>query len=92
MAFAAVALVGGTCLLVDWLCRRETGESVASVYGLCGECGLSREETEELISTVRATDGSREKLLESFYATFKQRVDAEPCEPCAQAVLDAAGR
>lgn len=59
---------------------------------ICGDCGLSTKETEDLVSTMRAAQGSREELLRSFCATFQERADAEPCEPCALAVLEAAGR
>lgn len=36
--------------------------------------------------------GTRAEKLELFLATFKDRSKAEPCEPCANAVLDAVGR
>ena len=35
---------------------------------------------------------TRAEKLGAFRATFPDRTDAEPCEPCAEAVLDAAGR
>ncbi len=36
--------------------------------------------------------GVPQKKLEAFYATFRNRADAEPCIPCTEAVLDAARR
>ncbi len=36
--------------------------------------------------------GTHEQSLELFYVAFEDRGDLEPCEPCAEAVLDAVRR
>ncbi len=59
-------------------------------YRLCGECGLTSDDVDWLINANRNSTLSREQSLELFYATFEDRRDAELCEPCTEAVLDAA--
>ncbi len=59
---------------------------------VCRQCGLADAKIECLIDTMRDSPASREKKLEAFYATFPKRAHAEPCLPCVEAVLDAAGR
>lgn len=60
-------------------------------YRLCVACGLTGDEIDRLIDTKRHAGQTREQQLDLFYATFEARADAEPCEPCAEVVLDAAG-
>ncbi len=57
---------------------------------LCSECRLDDAETDRLIDTTQHATLTREDLLALFYDTFEKLADAEHCEPCAEAVLDAA--
>ena len=59
-------------------------------YLLCGKCGLTGDEVDWLIDANQNSTLTREQSLELFYATFEYRRDAELCEPCAEAVLNAA--
>ena len=43
------------------------------------------------IGNVRHSTLTREENLELFYGTFEDQANAILCEPCAEAVLDAAG-
>jgi predicted secreted protein len=88
LAIIPIVLGIGLCLYAT----NPSGSPIEHAHQLCGECGLSPQEIEELIATMRAANAPREQLIRSFCDTFKHRADAEPCESCAQAVLDAAGR
>jgi hypothetical protein len=82
----SVILMVGAALVLNL-----RGESAArKAHRLCEDCGLTKSDTDGLIETMRGAPGSREALLESFFKTFPKRDDAEPCLPCANAVLDAA--
>ena len=75
-----------------WLILARPWESPTEwAYRLCIECGLTSDEVDWLIDAHRNSTLSREQSLELFYATFEDRADAELCEPCTQAVLDAVG-
>ena len=75
-----------------WLILARPWESLTELaYRLCGECGLTTDEVDWLIDANRHSTLSRGHSLELFYATFENRRDAELCEPCTEAVLDAAG-
>jgi hypothetical protein len=56
------------------------------------ECGLAVPDIKLLIETMRGSAATHEEKLEAFYAIFPDRSTAEPCQPCAEAVLDAAAR
>jgi hypothetical protein len=51
---------------------------------------LATVEVDSLIDDARDSGLDREGMLELFYTTFENRADAELCEPCFEAVLDAA--
>ncbi len=75
-----------------WLILAKSWESPTEwAYLLCGECGLTSDEVDWLIDANRNSTLTREQSLELCYGTFEDRRDAELCEPCAEAVLDAAG-
>jgi hypothetical protein len=58
-------------------------ESAADrAHGLCDECGLSADEIDALINTMRGMD--RAVALDLSYAAFDHPRDAEPCEPLRQ--------
>ena len=82
IAFAAEAVVG-------W---RQVGPA-DDVYAICDDCGLERNEIDERTETMRnaGKERTRAELVEEYYATDDERREAEPCRPCVEAVLDAAG-
>ena len=57
----------------------------------CEDCGLGADEIDQLIDDWRHTTLTRDEALALFRATFERPEDAELCEDCAEAVLDAAG-
>ena len=57
---------------------------------LCGECGLDAAEIDGLIHSSRHTTLTREESLALFREQYKRAADADLCEDCAVAVLDAA--
>lgn len=65
--------------------------SIQRAHRLCRECGLGEDEIGRLIAAKMNAGQTREQELDSFYATFENRANAEPCGPCAEAVLNAAG-
>ncbi len=81
-------MVAGVALWVSSRCPWESATERA--HRICGECGLRSDETDQLIGDMQHSTLTREENLELFYATFEVWRDAELCEPCAQAVLDAA--
>lgn len=62
------------------------------VYAVCLDCGITREEIDWLVETMRAANDDRDSLLAQFRETFKSGRDHELCRPCAEAVLDEAGK
>ncbi len=72
--------------------ERPWESATTRAHRLCSECGLTAGEVDGLIETMRLSTLTREENLELFYATFEDRSQAELCEPCAEAVLDAARR
>ena len=59
-------------------------------YQLCRECAdLEPAEVDDQILTVRLAPGTREDKLRLFREQFDDPADAEACEPCASAMLDA---
>ncbi len=64
---------------------------VDRAYRLCGECGLPSSEADGLIGIMRENPKTRVEKLEEFRKLFDDPLDLEYCEPCAEAVLDAAG-
>lgn len=58
-------------------------------HRLCAECGLSADETDELIDGVRHSTLTRDENLQLFYAMFEHRADAKLCEACPVVILDA---
>lgn len=62
------------------------------VYTLCRECGIDDVEIDWLIDGARHAKASRATLRAAFDATFEDRRNIDLCAPCAEAVLDAAGK
>ena len=58
---------------------------------LCGECGLDVAEIDQLIDDVQHSTLSRAENLALFRQQFERVSDADYCEDCAVAVLDAGG-
>ena len=54
-------------------------------------CGLDDAETGWLIDSVWRSTPTPTESMELFHERFERRADAELCEPCTEAVLDAAG-
>ncbi len=57
---------------------------------LCGECGLDVAEIDQLIDDVQHSTLSRAENLALFRQPFERPADADFCQDCAVAVLDAA--
>ncbi len=57
---------------------------------LCGECGLGVDEIDWLIDTMRHSTLTRAENLALFRAQYERPADADSCEDCAVAVIDAA--
>lgn len=74
-----------------WLRRSRTSESpTLRAYRVCAACAdLSRGEVDRQIDTVRSASGTRADKMWLFRQQFDDPADAEWCEPCAEAVLDA---
>ncbi len=76
-----------------WVRHTRPWESpIQRAHRLCRECGLDDDEVDRFIDTKRNAGLTREQELDLFYATFEDEADAELSEPCAVAVLDAAGQ
>ena len=74
-----------------WLLVARPWESATErAHRLCAECGLSTDETDQLIDGVRHSTLTRDESQQLFYDTFEHRADAKLGEPCPIAVLDAA--
>ena len=74
-----------------WLRAAQRPESpLDRVNRICGDCGLDVESVAWLIDTMRSAALTREEQLNLFRAQFEEPSDAEICEPCATAILDAA--
>ena len=56
---------------------------------LCSECGLDVAEIDTLIDGSRHTTLTRAENLALFREQFEREADADFCEDCALAVLDA---
>ncbi len=57
---------------------------------LCGECGLDVAEIDWLIDTMRHSTLTRAENLALFRVQYERPADADFCQDCAVAVLDAA--
>ncbi len=57
---------------------------------LCGECGLEAAEIDWLIDGSRHTTLTQAENLALFRAQFERPADADFCQDCAVAVMDAA--
>ena len=92
------AIIVTTVLAVAWRTAlkvsRMNETPVARAYRICRGCGLTAEETDALIDTMRTTDMDRAgkvKLWEATYEDAGRLAQArEECMPCLEAVLDAA--
>ena len=56
---------------------------------LCGECGLDPAEIDGLIDDLRHTTLTRAENLALFREQYEREADADLCEDCALAVMDA---
>ncbi len=90
---AAVVLVVLAIPAGRWMRHARPWESAkARAHRLCGECGLEADEIDGLIDESSHPTLTREQAMELFYDTFdNDDPDPRSCEPCAEAVLDAAG-
>lgn len=84
MLTVVAAVAGWLILARPWKWQPER------TYRLCGECGLTVDEVDWLIDANKNSTLTREQSLELLYSMFDNRADAELCEDCALAVLDAA--
>ena len=88
----AVALVVLAIPAGLWLRVERPWETLTErAHRLCIECGLTPDEVDGLIDEFSRPTLRREQAMELFHATFDED-DPPPklCEPCANAVLDAA--
>ena len=58
---------------------------------LCGGCGLDVSEIDWLIDSSRHTTLTRDENLALFREQYEREADADFCEDCAVAVLNAVG-
>ena len=87
VVLVVIAIPGGR-----WVRHTRPWESPTErAHRLCRECGLDDDEIDRLIAEKRIAGQTREQELDLFYATFESGAIAELCEPCVEAVLDAAG-
>lgn len=85
----AVALAG----VAAWVVQARPWESMTDrAYRECAACGIDAPAVNKWIDDFAHSTLSREESVELYLATFEDRDDAEPCRPCVDAVLDAAGR
>lgn len=74
-----------------WQQRTPKESPTERAYRVCAECGLDPSEVDRLIESARQSTLGREQNLE----LYRQQSEGKPaidCEPCAMAVLDAAGK
>ena len=57
---------------------------------LCGDCGLAVDEIDWLIDGMRHTTLTRAENLALFREQFERQADADFCQDCAVAVMEAA--
>lgn len=77
--------------IAGWLILAQPWETPAErPYRVCSECGLSTTEIAWLIGVMHEHPKTREELLQDFRVLFDGPEDLARCEPCAEAVLDAA--
>ena len=72
------------------MCTRPFESLWDKALRLCGECGLDVDEIDGLIDSSRHTTLTRAQNLALFRAQYKRAADADFCQDCAVAVLDAA--
>ena len=58
-------------------------------HRVCGECGLDVAEIDWLIDSSRRTTLTRAENLALFRGQYERPADADFCEDCAEAVMDA---
>ena len=90
VALSAAMLPIAVIVGVNTIFYRPFKSPTQRAYRLCRECAdLSPAEVDDQINMVRSETGTREDKLRLFYDQFDDRADAEYCEPCAEAILDA---
>ena len=88
-ALIPIAVAAGLCL--RW--SRPWESPTQRAYRLCRQCSdLGPAEVDDLVETVRMAPGTRADKLRLFVDQFDDEADATYCEPCTEAVLDAADR
>ena len=89
---AVVGMLPILFVVSGWLIVARPWESpMERAYRVCSECGISNIEVAWLIGVMRESPKTREEKLEAFRVRFADPDDLTWCEPCAEAVLDAAG-
>ncbi len=89
---AVVGMLSVLFAVSGWLFLTRPWESPTErAYRVCSGCGLSNTEVAWLIGVMRESPKIRAELLEDFRVWFADPGDLTWCEPCAEAVLDAAG-
>lgn len=74
-----------------WLRKAQPPESpLDRANRICQDCGLTQQEVDQLIDNMHRSKLTREEKLNLFRAQFDDPSDADLCEPCATAILDAA--
>ena len=66
--------------------------SPQTVYQVCDECDLDKEDVDAIIDSVAHAALTRTEKLDLFRSQFENPVGPEVCEPCAIAILDAAAK
>jgi len=75
-----------------WAYRAVRVVQSQNVYEVCRQCGLTGGEIAWLMDSAKNATGNRASLLAEFHKTFKPEQDPALCLPCAEAVLDEAGK
>lgn len=86
-------LAAGTIIgAVGFILWRTHHRPAQDGHDVCHECGLSDEDMDAMVANMRAAPGDRASLLAEFHKTFKPGQDPELCRPCAEHILDEAGK
>ena len=87
----AGAMLPVMAAIAGWLILARPWETPTErAYRVCGGCGLTTTEIAWLIGVMHEHPKTRQELLEDFRVRFDDPEDLAFCEPCAEAVLDAA--
>ncbi len=92
LTIAALVVVVGIAWFLSQRAEPQAliGAPIEGAYWLCSECGLSHDETDQLVNDARQSTLTREEQFDVFLDAFEGRVARGVCQLCAEAVLAAA--